>query len=594
MTTNDRPAAAPSDRWRLLTLLIWLGFVAGLIWWYWARIYWFALGDTDDNMRIMEVRAWLAGQGWYDLRQYRLSPPGGFNIHWSRLVDLPLAAIILVLKPIFGTAIAERAAIGFAPLIPLSVLLYALGLACRRLIAPWAFVLAALALLVGAGSTLGMFYPARIDHHGWQLAMIAVIMAGLVDPDARRGGATVGIASALSLVIGFEMMPYLGLAGAAIVLRWIWRGEDAPRLGSYGASLGIGSAIGFLVFASNDNWRPVCDVLSPPWASAMIVAGALLFVIARPQLSTPLLRLQAAIAAAVILGGLFALTWPQCLGRPEGVSPELQREWLDNIREARSILVQPWRTAVLLIGLPAIGLVGSAATLWLARRDPERLAAWASITLLSLCGFALLFFQIRAAAAAQLLAIPAAVALIWAAVPYLRRSRSLLVRVLGTALVVLAASGAMLPVALNLLPKEPDKPAYAAVRKAGASCTTIPSMAPLNRLPATTIFTMVDLGPRLITLTHHSAIAGPYHRNGTQIMDVHRAFEGSAADARAIIRKYGATLLLICPKFAETTVYRAQAPKGFYAQLEAGRAPDWLEPIALPANSPFKLWRVKP
>ena len=54
------------------------------------------------------------------------------------------------------------------------------------------------------------------------------------------------------------------------------------------------------------------------------------------------------------------------------------------------------------------------------------------------------------------------------------------------------------------------------------------------------------------------------------------------------------TLLLICPKFAESTVYRAESPKGFYARVESGHPPDWLEPVALPANSPFKLWRAKP
>jgi hypothetical protein len=51
--------------------------------------------------------------------------------------------------------------------------------------------------------------------------------------------------------------------------------------------------------------------------------------------------------------------------------------------------------------------------------------------------------------------------------------------------------------------------------------------------------------------------------------------------------------VLICPNLSESTVYRAEAPNGFYAQLARGRPPQWLEPIALPANSPYKMWRVK-
>ena len=33
-----------------------------------------------------------------------------------------------------------------------------------------------------------MVQPLRIDHHGWQLAFLAIGLAGLADPDRRRGG----------------------------------------------------------------------------------------------------------------------------------------------------------------------------------------------------------------------------------------------------------------------------------------------------------------------------------------------------------------------------------------------------------------------
>ena len=63
-------------------------------------------------MRMMQVRGLLHGQGWFDLRQYRLNPPFGANIHWSRLVDLPIAGLILALRPLLGGAGAERWAVG--------------------------------------------------------------------------------------------------------------------------------------------------------------------------------------------------------------------------------------------------------------------------------------------------------------------------------------------------------------------------------------------------------------------------------------------------------------------------------------------------
>ncbi|HLW92521.1 MAG TPA: hypothetical protein VKS78_14645, partial [Roseiarcus sp.] len=45
--------------------------------------------NTDDAMRMVEVRDWLAGQAWFDLHQYRLDPPGGVFMHWTRVLDVP-------------------------------------------------------------------------------------------------------------------------------------------------------------------------------------------------------------------------------------------------------------------------------------------------------------------------------------------------------------------------------------------------------------------------------------------------------------------------------------------------------------------------
>ena len=51
--------------------------------------------DPDDAMRLMEVRDWLAGQSWWDVAQHRFNR-GDFPMHWSRLVDIPLAAVLML------------------------------------------------------------------------------------------------------------------------------------------------------------------------------------------------------------------------------------------------------------------------------------------------------------------------------------------------------------------------------------------------------------------------------------------------------------------------------------------------------------------
>src|SRR4029079_16703131 len=245
-------AVAIDRHWRWIVLLVWLGFSAWFIYSKWGGIRFFALGDTDDNMRMMQVRGLLHGQGWFDLRQHRMNPPFGANIHWSRLVDLPIAGLILALRPFLGGPAAERWAVGIAPLLPYLLLLFSLALTARRLIEPRAYPVTFFAIFF-AGSTNGMFMPERIDHHGWQLALLALCVAALADPKRIRGGLTLGIATALSLAVGLEMIIYLAIAGAAIVLFWVHDSDERDRLRAYAVSLAGGTALAFLIFASNDN-----------------------------------------------------------------------------------------------------------------------------------------------------------------------------------------------------------------------------------------------------------------------------------------------------------------------------------------------------
>ncbi len=594
MTSNAAPAPAfPGliDRhWRRITLILWVGIALWLMFDRWNTVRWLSLSDTDDNMRLMQVRALIAGQDWFDLRQYRLNPPGGFDMHWTRLVDLPIAALILALKPLVGTAWAERLACGIAPLIPLSVTMVALAAAVRRLVSVYAWPLALL-LLMMATTTMLMFMPVRIDHHGWQLASLAVTMAGLADPQHRRGGASVGLASAFSLTIGLEMLPYAAGAGAIIALRWVWDRAEAPRVIAYGGTLAVGCSLGYLGFASHANAVARCDALTPVWLSVMVTAGVLLCVLGLWSPASRAARLGLGLVAGGVIVAGFAGLFPQCLGRPEQVSPELQRNWLDNIREAKPVYTHPFNVYFPVIMLPVIGLVGAAVATARAR-GTAAFPAWSAVLLFTLLAGGLLLWQARASAAAQLLGVPGAVALAWIILPRLLASTSVLVRVFGTVAAFLLLSGGFAGFVVKWLPVSQTTPLIKSAARAGATCPSYSALNPLNRLAPQVIFTFIDLGPRLITMTHHSAIAGPYHRNGAAILDVQHAFGGSPDQFRAIARRHGAQLLLICPNMAESTVYRARNKGGFYDQLARGKVPGWLTPVPLPARSPLKLWRI--
>ncbi|TVV75655.1 AcrB/AcrD/AcrF family protein [Sphingomonas solaris] len=586
------PADPFTRRWGWWTATLWLLAAIALIVVKWSAIRWFALGDTDDSLRIAEVNSWLGGQGWYDLRQYRLDPPGGANIHWSRLVDLPIAGIILALKPLLGFAVAEKAAVAVAPLLPLGVAMGSLALAVRRLVAPAAFALGALLLLCGQ-SALFMFMPLRIDHHGWQLAMLALAVAGSADPKGARGGATLGIATALSLTIGLEMLPYLALAGGVTALRWVADRGERARMAAYAATLAAGAAAGYVIFASYANRAPVCDALSPVWLSVCLGAGGLLVALAALRVERWWLRLLLAGVAGAVLAGGFVHFWPDCLGRPERVSPELDQLWLSHVREAKPIYSHGWRVYLPTLALPLAGVVGALAMLWRTRRTPT-FAGWVTPALLAVSACLMLLWQARAGPAAQLLGVPGAAALGWMLLPRVTRDRRTAVRLGGTVAALLLVSGVAVPLIVNAIPPAKEARGRKAVALANRRCPTLPALAPIAKLPAATILTFVDFGPRLIATTHHSAIAGPYHRNGAAILDVQHAFRGPPEVARDVMRRHGATLLLICPGMSESTIYASEAKRGLYAQLMRGRVPAWLTPVPLPKGSPLRLWRVVP
>jgi len=600
-----------------LTFLIWLGIATYFLQVRSDNIYWFTLSDTDDNMRYLQVRDWLAGQGWFDLHQYRMAPPEGADIHWSRLIDLPLAGLMLLFGLVMEQGNADRWACAIAPLLPLLLLVLSLALITRRLTrdgsSAWIF---AIILPLAAPVGLVMFMPMRIDHHGWQLALAVTMLAGIVDRKWLRGGIIAGLASALSVAIGMEMIIYLAGAGGLIALRWVFKPGAARRMLPYALALGGGTGLLYTGFASTANRALVCDALSPIWVATLgMAAGGMVLLVLLPLKSWQH-RLIAGGTVGSIIGALAFLLWPQCFTSAYHISPELEQLWLANIREAKSILVLPAAKAIPMLALPIAGVLSSCIGSYHVRKDTERLWAWGTVTLMMLFALMLMFWQIRATPAAQLLAIPAVAWAIYASLERMistRASQRIIAAISISGLIISIWASDLYPAIQRWLPQtshniaaskptdtsssaSPSRAAYMQrVRQANAQCRTLSSLRPLNQIPPATLFTLVDLGPRIIATTHHSVIAGPYHRNGAAILDIHHAFDGTAETFRSIARRRGASYFLLCPDFPEGTIYRTRSPHGFYAQMEKGDVPEWLVPVQLKAEQelPYTLYRIK-
>ena len=148
------------------------------------------------------------------------------------------------------------------------------------------------------------------------------------------------------------------------------------------------------------------------------------------------------------------------------------------------------------------------------------------------------------------------------------------------------------PIVVGFIPEDKPTKRDSEIGKANRLCGTLWGLHWVALQPKGRVMTFVDLGPRLITVTHHDAVSGPYHRNGQQIADTMNFWRGSADQAHAIARKYGTNYVLSCPMSSTTTIFKSETPQGFYVQLRRGLVPNWLTPVPLPKDSPYRMWKV--
>ena len=581
-------------RRRFPALLIgaWLVFGTVLTLVFWRVAIDIRFNDTDDYMRLQQVRDLIAGQSWFDLTQHRVAPPGGLPMHWSRLVDMPLLLFMAPLAPLLGQPLAETIALTGAPLLTLLVLMTAIGVSVRRLFgfdAPTlviAWLFAIIAPLVYA-----QVHPARIDHHGWQIALAAVMFAALLDRRPARSGAIAGLAGGLLLAISIEGAPFVIAAIGTVAALWVAGRESPLRLSRLVQSLAASSLVANALVAPASRWvDPACDALMPGHLAAL-VAGALAMTAAvhlAAARGTAARIAVMALAGAVALAALHAVA-PQCLGSPYGtMDPLVNSVWFRNVKEGLPIWQQGKLVAVSIVAFPVIGLVGALACAMRAR-SAERRRRWLVVLVLGVFSTLTGVAVYRAGGVAQVVAIPGALALVRAAVARIANHRALLVRVFGQAAAILGLSpmGALI-VAAIILPSTEDS----AEAKAKPTCDVACAITRLDSRPASLMMNPIDLGPVLIARTHHSAYVASYHRIQSHLHDTIAFYTGSAEHARQFLDEKHLGLVIIAPDADEIAVYRKRAPNGFAAQLASGRVPRWLRRVDYGGGKAVLLFEV--
>ncbi len=554
---------------------------------------------NDDAMRLVEVRDYLAGQGWYDNLQRRLSPPEGVVMHWSRLVDAPLAGMISLFETFASRSLAEKLTL---IIWPLTLLLAAIGLSGavaarlggrRAMIA--AFVIAPVTVVA-----LTQFMPGRIDHHNLQivltLALLALMMAARTsNVAAALAGLTIGV----MLAIGLESLPYMLLAPGILALCWIVVGPALSRaLVVFGLSLG-GSVIAlFFATVPFDRYSAVqCDAISLPYVVAFVLGGLGLTALGTASragiAATIRARLIAAVLVAGAAGGAVLYAFPECLSGPYGnIDPRLVDLWLGRVSEAQSVidlaLKSPDRV-IAYFGFPVSALVIGIYA-W-RTAAPNRRIDWVFLNGFVLAGLLIACWQIRGLTFVNLLAVPASA---WLIAEVYRRvaiepdaaRRFLRVLVAGLVLNNVFYIGIADAIAATLPGSERD-------RSTADTCLAPAALAPLRNLPTGVILSGIDLGAHILVQTGHSVMAAPYHRNQRGNLLAMDVLMAAPADARELIEASNVDYVLYCDGMADIRVFTERAPDGLLARLQAGERFSWLAPVALGDQSALHLYRVE-
>ncbi|CAH0348360.1 hypothetical protein [Sphingobium sp. CECT 9361] len=587
-----------ASHWRLLpaVAIVTLLLCSLMVGFGWHAIATFGFRDPDDALRYVEVRDFLNGQNWFDVSQHRINPPIGGPMHWSRLVDLPIAALILLFRPLFGAVMADRLAMAIVPLLLTGALCLTVGLAVRRL-SDTVTAIAASALIALSIPIVIQFLPMRIDHHSWQILMAAVALWATFDTQLRRSGIVTGLAAAFWMHVSSEGLPYAVVFGGVFALAFLRDAATWDRLWTYAVTLAAASAV-FLL--GTRGWpeatRLYCDAISPVYLLPMIAAAIALPLLHR-IIGTQNLSRRALISAiaACVGAAVYLSVGDVCRGGPfEALDPIVYKYWYLNVAEGRPV----WEQTPLMIGIvilpPLVGMIGMLISI--RRTQGDQRFAWLTMLLLSGGAYAVSLMVMRALSVSYLMALPGIATLIVLLLPKAQSLRTAPGRIMATvALCGITPLGLAAILALLVSDKDvttQNAESSTSSSKAALGCTSKAHLVGLAALPRGTIMAPLDVGPNLLAFTPHSVVATSHHRNNVGIRDVLLTFMGRPSLAERIVMQHKVRYLVYCEVGDEIDNYVERAPHGFMADLKAGRIPDWLQRVPMPPSETIRVYRV--
>lgn len=572
-------------------VLPWLAFALLLGWTMRGQIAALSMGDPDDAMRLLQVRAWMDGQSWWDVTNYRAGGAEGFSMHWSRLVDLPIAGLILLFDLFLPAAAAERAAIALLPPLQLLLALFILRSTLRCLGFRDAAANIVLLVVLLLPLAIGNMVPMKIDHHAWQAICAIGILRLLVDRRNRsRQTILAGALGAVLVTISVEGLPFLAAACAVLAVLSLMETRDrglALFLGGLAATAPL-LFVATVPFAQWPATHP--DAVGWPHIAGFALAAIIAWVAGNrraPRLPAArfLSLVVVALAGAFPVVAAFGVDGIAPFGR---IDPVVRQYWLGGIQEVKPFLALLPDAAAMLGWMVALYLL-ALATQARKRMSGDNPRGWFVAFALAglMLGLSLVMF--RVALLAQLLMVPLLAAMLHDTLRTASRFDNPVLRVFGTAAAILLLS----PTAGSLAGKQIVANSNAQVRGSSEVVASDCDLSRLGELPAGKMLTSIDVAPQVMLRTQHSTVAAPYHRNQVALRGAILAFTAPSAEAQARLDAVKAEYVMICTGTPDIASYASAGEGSLAALLLADRAPNFLVPVAGFDSGALRVWRVR-
>lgn len=589
------------------------------------------LPDPDDYMYLAQIMDWVKGQGWYDNIQHRLNPPDGITIHFSRLAQLPMAALMVFFQLLgLGPRAASMLMALIYPLLLLSGLLVALRWLAQSFVPKkWAGVSAYITLF--ATGMMFMFMPGHVDHHGLIVVIVAVTLGFAMrmteKPAEPLWGFGAGLTMALGLTVALEILPWL-----LVIAGWIglWAtskgGKAAINALAFGLALYLGSIVLLGITRPPGDWLTL-DVLTYS-AVYVLLTGGIAISLAGAAITSQALaavRWIVSTSLAVLTGYLFLHRFPDLISGPYGgMDPELAEMILGEVDEAQPLLESHPSFLVLLLYLGGSFLAfGAGLRFFKQAKDNAARWRWSLLLAVLVAAFGLtVFYQYRFMGILGLSTIIPLTVLLqrgWTHIGTFKDGRKKTFAEIGLLLLVGPLTAVLYPALIDgrsfnrgifLFPVDSSV--------VQTPCDTYQLERILNnpRLYGDhprLIMNIMGQGPELLFRTNHRVLSAPFHTDVSGNVDAARFFSTPyASEAEAIARRRHIDLVVACrfvpkiftraPDHAPTTTAGADASATnehdfsphFIELLMMNKQPAWLKPVHSPALRNFVIFEMVP